>query len=142
MCDQRIKVIREIDPFVDEPDQAKAPMIPQNNRAVPMMPNETSRECTSSASHAVEAQHSAVHAKSKPKIVTIGDMQVKYDGDKVYQKQWVQLTAAEASNIRVVNDANNKIFPLNGKHIECRKWVVVEEDRNEDDDDVTSNMGD
>ena len=34
MCDQRIKVIREIDPFDDPP--AKAPSIPHNNQAIPI----------------------------------------------------------------------------------------------------------
>ena len=66
-------------------------------------------------------------AKPKPKIVTIGDIEVKYDGDKVYQKQWMKLTSAEASNFRVVNDSNNKIVNLNGKHIEAKRWILVEE---------------
>ena len=64
-------------------------------------------------------------------------MQVKYDGDKVYQKQWVKLSSSEAANFRVVNDSNNKLVSLNGKHIECRKWVIVEED-NESDDAIES----
>lgn len=80
--------------------------------------------------------------KLKPKIITIGDMQVKYDGDKVYQKQWVKLNSTEAANFRIVSDSSNKIMPLNGKHIECRKWVIVEEDSPEDDNDVMNSIGD
>ena len=139
LCDQRIKVIREIDPFADEPAQPKA-QIPQNNQAIPVVQaNQLSQNYQN-----IQAQPAAIPAqvvvqptavKPKPKIVTIGDMQVKYDGDKVYQKQWVKLNANEAINFRIVNDSNNKLVSLNGKHIECRKWVIVEEDANEDEND-------
>ena len=140
LCDQRIKVIREIDPFDDEPAPSKKQVIPQNNQAIPVaqvpsveIPQQT--QMTSS----VQIQQTA---KPKPKIITIGDMQVKYDGDKVYQKQWVKLNSNEAANFRIVNDSNNKIVPLNGKHIECRKWVIVEEDSSEDDNDIMNGIGD
>ena len=72
--------------------------------------------------------------KAKPKVVTIGDVQIKYDGDKVFQRQWIKLNAAEARNFRVVSDASNKIVPLAGKHIEALKWVQVEETESADDD--------
>jgi len=29
------------------------------------------------------------------------------------------------SNLRVINDKNNSIVNLNGKHIEMKKWVPV-----------------
>lgn len=70
---------------------------------------------------------------ARPRIVTIGDMQIKYDGDKVYQKQWMRLTQAEASNFRVVCDANNKVVPMNGRHVEAKRWVLVEDVSEEDD---------
>ena len=78
--------------------------------------------------------------KTMPKIVTIGDIEVKYDGDKVYQKQWMKLTQIEASNFRVVNDANNKIVNLNGKHIEAKRWMLIEEKASSQDDDVTEKL--
>ena len=78
--------------------------------------------------------------KPKPKIVTIGDIEVKYDGDKVYQKQWMKLTPAEASNFRVVNDSNNKIFNLSGKHIEAKRWMLVEEKASTSEDDAVENL--
>lgn len=143
MCDQRIKVIREIDPFDDEPALTKKQSIPQNNQAIPVVqPSNEVEQVQSMPVIAQQVQTSVVHAKQKPKIITIGDMQVKYDGDKVYQKQWVKLNSTEASNFRIVNDSNNKIVSLNGKHIECRKWVIVEEDSNEDEDDVMNSIGD
>lgn len=140
MCDQRIKVIREIDPFDDEPASPKKQVIPQNNQVIPVaqVPSAEIPQQTQMAS-SVQIQPTA---KQKPKIITIGDMQVKYDGDKVYQKQWVKLNSNEAANFRIVNDSNNKIVPLNGKHIECRKWVIVEEDSSEDENDVMSGIGD
>lgn len=63
----------------------------------------------------------------KPKIITIGDMQIKYDGERVYQKQWCRLTPAEEQNFRIVSDSNNKLVSMTGKHVEARKWVLVEE---------------
>lgn len=140
LCDQRIKVIREIDPFDDEPAPPKKQVIPQNNQAIPVAqaPSVEIPQQTHMAS-SVQIQQTA---KPKPKIITIGDMQVKYDGDKVYQKQWVKLNSNEAANFRIVNDSNNKIVPLNGKHIECRKWVIVEEDSSEDENDVMNSIGD
>ena len=136
MCDQQIKVIREIDPFDDDPKPAVQKTIPQNNQAIPVMQNLQ----TAAVQTAPFSQPAAV--KLKPKIVTIGDMQVKYDGDKVYQKQWVKLNANESANFRIVNDSNNKIVPLNGKHIECKKWVIVEEDSEDVENDVMNGIGD
>ena len=145
LCDQKMKIIREIDPFDDNAPAAKhaSANIPQNNQAIPVQaPNaETSVQVQAlQAAPLPQPQQQVVvqHTRQKPKIVTIGDMQVKYDGDKVYQRQWVKLNSNEASNFRVVNDANNKIVSLNGKHIECKKWVIVEEDNNELEDDVVS----
>ena len=60
--------------------------------------------------------------------MTIGDIQVKYDGDKVYQKQWIKLTPTESANIRLINDSNNKVINLDGKHFEAKKWVLIEDD--------------
>ena len=36
------------------------------------------------------------------------------------------VTDAEAENIRVINDKNNAAVNLTGKHIEIKKWVLVE----------------
>lgn len=54
-------------------------------------------------------------------------MQIKYDGERVYQKQWCRLTPAEEQNFRIVSDSNNKLVSMTGKHVEARKWVLVEE---------------
>lgn len=142
MCDQRIKVIREIDPFDDEPPKSSS--IPQNNQAIPIAVGAQPQAAASPQNLAlpveqpISAQPAAV--KPKPKIVTIGDIEVKYDGDKVYQKQWMKLTPSEASNFRVVNDANNKIVNLNGKHIEAKRWSLIEESASSSADDAIENI--
>ena len=150
MCDQRIKVIREIDPFVDEPKKPQPQMIPQNNQAIPIetkMPQNHENVQHTQSTPIIDMSKAAQQvmnnqvtvAKPKPKIVTIGDVEVKYDGDKVYQKQWMKLTPAEASNFRIVTDSNNKVVSMAGKHVEAKRWVLLE-DHNEDsiDDAVES----
>lgn len=43
----------------------------------------------------------------------------------------MKLSESEMSNLRVINDKNNSIVNLNGKHIEMKKWVLV--DKSEDE---------
>ena len=141
LCDQKMRIIREIDAFDDDSFHSQKNQIPRNNQAIPV--NSYDKPVKAPALQA-DSQH-IVHAdavKIKPKIITIGDMQVKYDGDKVYQKQWVKLNSNEAANFRIVNDSNNKIVSLNGKHIECKRWVIVEEDSSESEEDPLNGIGD
>ena len=156
MCDQRFKIIREIDPFPFEDDVQKpsAGSIPDNNKAIPVNQQVSlapaAQPASAPASAPAPAPASApvpnpypapAPAKSKPKIVTIGDIEVKYDGDKVYQKQWMKLTPAEASNFRIVSDSSNKIVSLNGKHLEAKRWTLVEESTSSSDDSIESIIG-
>ena len=135
MCGQIAKIVREIDP----PLQTAAPtQAPQLATTTPM-PNAQYQPATfpqiSSRSDGPQMV-AAPQPKAKPKIVTIGDMQVKYDGDKVYQRQWVKLNATEAANFRLVNDSSNKIVSMVGKHIEAKRWVRVEETSEDGIDDA------
>ena len=50
----------------------------------------------------------------------------------MYQKQWMRLTPKEAANFRVVNDSNNKLVPLAGRHIEAKRWTLVENAEQDD----------
>lgn len=129
LCGQIAKVVREIDP-PPPPLPGSIQQVPnsQQQAQVSGQPSfQASGAHYASASVVPQMPMQAAAPKPKPKIITIGDMQVKYDGDKVYQKQWVKLNANEAANFRVVNDASNKIVPLTGKHIEAKKWILVEE---------------
>lgn len=137
MCGQVAKIVREIDPPPAPPPQAQqiAPAAYQQTPMQQMAPQMAPRMMPiQTSAHAVQ------QVKPKPKIVTIGDMQVKYDGDKVYQKQWVKLNSAEAANFRVVNDSSNKIVSLAGKHIEAKKWILVEETADDSIDDAVESI--
>lgn len=64
--------------------------------------------------------------KQPPKYFKVGDIELKEDNGKMYQKQFIALTDVEASNIRVVDNKTNRILNLNGKRIEMKKWILVE----------------
>jgi hypothetical protein len=64
--------------------------------------------------------------KQKPKFYKIGNIEIKDDNGKIYQKQWLRLTDDEMSNFRIINNKNNAIVKLNDKSIEMKKWVLVE----------------
>ena len=145
---QRFRIVREIDPPSQElilkyaaeqgidVGQAKPEEVAQPQCAEARAISDAPNAVVSVPSSVLVAQPSAPR---KPKIVTIGDIQLKYDGDKVYQKQWVRLSQTEAANYRVVNDSNNKIFALSGKHIEAKKWVLVEESCEQDTEESAEN---
>lgn len=136
LCGQVAKIVREINPPPQAavPPQAPRPTaspLPNTQYQAAIFPEVSDR---SDGPQMVAVQ--APKLKTKPKIVTIGDMQVKYDGDKIYQKQWVKLNANEASNFRVVSDSTNKIVNLAGKHLEARRWIQVKETSEDSVDDA------
>ena len=136
MCGQIAKIVREIDP---PPQTAVTTQAPQLATAAPMPNAQYQPEVFQqvlSRSDRLQMAVAPASPKAKPKIVTIGDMQVKYDGDKVYQRQWVKLNATEAANFRVVHDSSNKIMSMAGKHIEAKRWVRVEETSEDGVDDA------
>lgn len=65
--------------------------------------------------------------KSKPKFYRIGGIDIKNDNGVIYQKQWMRISDEEANNFRIVNDKNNMVVNLVGKHLEARRWVLVED---------------
>ena len=143
LCDQRIKVIREIDPFDEIPtNNTQSSNIKQNvesnvsinNKSIP---NHISQTINNTSTNNI----STPIIVTKPKIITVGDTQIKYDGEKVYSRQWVKLNSKESSCLRIVNDNNNKIVPLNGKHIEALRWVLIEDVNTSDTvDDVSKSI--
>lgn len=68
-----------------------------------------------------------------PKYYSVGGIDIKEDNGKIYQKQWMKLSDNEAANLRIVNDKTNKIVSIDGKHIEMKKWVLVEDKQETDD---------
>ena len=71
-------------------------------------------------------QPQVAQVRQKPKYYKVGDIELKDDNGKIYQKQWLRLTDAEASNFRIINDKTNSIFNLKDRHIEMKKWVQVD----------------
>lgn len=139
MCGQVAKIVREIDPppppsASPQTSQPITAQLPNTQYQQPSFPEISTRN---DGPQMAVAQASP---KTKPKIVTIGDMQVKYDGDKIYQKQWVKLNANEASNFRVVSDSSNKIINLAGKHLEARRWIQVKETSEDNVDDAVEEI--
>lgn len=148
---QRFKIIREIDPptndMIIEYAEKQGINIPKsafgNNSTANDCPTQIKNEnaLTQIASvrqiqqnavsvNNVTLQQPVTVLRQKPKIVTIGDMQIKYDGDNVYQMQWVRLNESEAANYRIVSDSSNKILPMKNRHIEAKRWVMVEQEQN------------
>ena len=52
----------------------------------------------------------------------------------------MKLSDSEASNIRVVNDKNNALVNLNGKHIEMKSWILVETSDADDSSQLEENL--
>lgn len=130
LCGQVAKIVREINP----PPQAAVPPQAPRSTASPLPNAQYQAAIFPEVSDRSDGPQMV--AKTKPKVVTIGDMQVKYDGDKIYQKQWVKLNANEASNFRVVSDSTNKIVNLAGKHLEAKRWIQVKETSEDSVDDA------
>lgn len=132
-CGQFAKVIREIDPPANLTQNAVS------TAAAPAAPVPVQSSATSMTIRENEipppAAANVSQPKQKPRIYRLGDIEIKDDNGKIYQKQWMKLTDNEAANFRVINDKNNSIVTLAGKHIEMKKWVLVE---NIDEDETSS----
>lgn len=104
LCKQTFKIVRVL-------DDVKPPQAPAAQHAA-----STTQQMAQPAPQA---------PLQKPKYYKVGDVELKDDNGKIYQKQWLRLTEAEASNFRIINDKNNSIFNLKDRHIEMKKWVLV-----------------
>ena len=96
-------------------------IVPSNMRKVPF------RQLVSPKPAPVQ-----VVEKKPPKYFKIGGVEVKEDNGKIFQKQWCIVPITEMHNYRIVIDSSNKIVSMNGKHIEVKKWVQVEDSGDED----------
>lgn len=122
VCNQIFKIVRVID---DDTTTQQSKIVQTQKNAIQtnnqiktieekkLVENETNKEIETIV-------------KQKPKFYKIGDIDIKNDNGKIYQKQWLKLTTAESANFRIVNDKTNSIFNLKDKHIEMKRWVLVE----------------
>ena len=133
-CGQMAKVVREIDPPTKEQIAAAQQQVTLAVQQQMQSPT------VQAAPQQVAIQQPILQAVSqpiqtrKPKYYKVGDIEIKDDNGKIYQKQWMKLTNAEASNFRLVSDKNNAIANMNGKHLEMKKWVLVQ---NSEEDEST-----
>lgn len=117
ICNQVMKIVREI-PSNPAPTNCNSNVTlqtstpPQNNSVL------------TSASNI--SNNSEITCKTQPKYYSISGIDIKDDNGKIYQKQWVRLSDKDAENFRIVNDSNNKLVALSGKHLEMKRWVLVE----------------
>jgi len=115
---QRFKIIRELNP----PTRADIERMAAEQHIEINQPAQKPSEEKAVPPPAPEKKP----VKTASKIITLGDVQIKYDGDSVYQRQWVRLSPKEEANIRVISDANNKLIPMKGRHFEVKRWVKIE----------------
>lgn len=123
MCGQQMKIVREV-------TQSNSSM--QLNAQKPPASNQSSMVQRQNANQQSEPQYQQQQTYTKPKMFSSGGIDFKFDGQKMYQKQWIKLSPAEAASIRVISDATNKIVCMKGKHFEAQKWIAIEET----DDDI------
>ena len=122
LCKQRMKIVRVLD------DDGNAVPLKQAFAQQAQAPTQVQQQVPQVQT--VVQQASVI--KQKPRFYAVGGIEIKDDNGKIYQKQWMKLSEKEAQNFRLVNDANNKIASMNGKHLEMKRWVAVETS-NEDD---------
>ena len=132
-CGQMAKVVREIDPPTKEQivAQQQATLAVQQQMQAPIA--QASPQQVAIQQPILQAAPQPIQAR-KPKYYKVGDIEIKDDNGKIYQKQWMKLTNTEASNFRLVSDKNNAIASMNGKHLEMKKWVLVQ---NSEEDEST-----
>lgn len=123
LCQQTFKIVRVLD---DQPNTQQPPQPQQSQPQIVPVPLQQ---------HNIVQQPimpiMPIMQKQQPKFYKVGDVEIKNDNGKIYQKQWLKLSESEMANLRVINDKNNSIFSLNGRHIEMKKWVLVDSDDSE-----------
>jgi hypothetical protein len=142
-CDQKITILRE---YSD----------PDSSNAIFMRP-ETSASNNSNCSQInIQPPQSTQHTslpfiqdnlyhqnKAKinepPRYFNIGGVECKMENGKIYQKQWMRILGTEAGNYRLISDSNNREVSMNGKHLEVLKWVLIE-DENENNLATSNNL--
>ena len=127
LCKQRMKIVRVLD------DDGNSVPLKQAFAQQEQAPTQVQQQVT----QAVVQQASVI--KQKPRFYSVGGIEIKDDNGKIYQKQWMKLSEKEAQNFRLVNDANNKIASMNGKHLEMKRWVAVE--TSSEDDSLENELG-
>lgn len=139
-CGQMAKVVREIDPPTKAQiaaAQQQATLTVQQQMQVPIV--QAAPQQVAIQQPILQATPQPIQVR-KPKYYKVGDIEIKDDNGKIYQKQWMKLTDTEASNFRLVSDKNNAIASMNGKHLEMKKWVLVQNSEEDESTQIEESM--
>lgn len=132
LCKQRMKIVRVLDEAGNQ--------IPLRQAFVGQASATMQVQATSIAEQPiVHPVAKVMPPRHKPRYYSVGGIDIKDDNGKIYQKQWMKLSEKEAQNFRLVNDTNNKIASMNGKHLEMKRWVAVE--TTDEDDGIENELG-
>lgn len=117
LCDQKIEIIsrKEINPPSQTQQVETNITVNQNEKLTKIQQNPQREDIV-------------------PRYFNAGGINFKLVGNELYQKQWIRASEDETASIRIINDKNNSIFKLNGKHIELEKWIKVEQEMEKNDD--------
>ena len=118
ICQQTFKIVRMLDDIPEKEQDAKQYTQQKSQQQVQYQQQITQ--------HVEEKVIEQPIIKQKPKFYKIGDIEIKNDNGKIYQKQWLKLTEAEMSNFRIINNKTNAVVTLKDRSIEMKKWVLVE----------------
>lgn len=129
-CGQFAKVINEL-PSTITTSETTAVNTTANTNICNQQNNNVQKKLNN-ASIQTSNNEKTLSNKNQIKYYKIGDIEIKDDNGKIYQKQWVKLSENESSNIRIINSKNNSIVQLVNKHIEIKKWVIVENQQTND----------
>lgn len=127
ICQQTFKIVKVLDdsPSPATTDSANAQQQQVNDNNAPRISQLTGKIMKTVPVHR--------NINFKPKYYRVGDIELKDDNGTIFQKQWLRLSEAEAANFRIINDKSNSIFNLKDKHIEMKKWVLVDSTDNDND---------
>lgn len=134
LCQQTFKIVRVIE---EQPVSKQNVSISKPQQNIPLTDDSANVQPVVDSTikeNKVEICSEPIVKKSKPRFFKVGDIELKDDNGKIYQKQWIRLTEIESSNLRIINDKTNAIFNLNGKHIEMKKWILVDSTCEEQED--------
>lgn len=140
-CGQIAKIIREIDPPTIKPITTEIHKMDNvnNSNSKCNIVNDCNNIDNRNNIVALATTPSA-YKSSSIKYYKVGDIEIKDDNGKLYQKQWVKLTDAESQNLRLINDKNNSLVNINGKHFEMKKWIQIENQANDMSINIEENL--
>lgn len=142
-CDQKITILREY----SDPDSSNAIIMKtessisnnSNCLQIDIQPPQPTQPTPLPFIQDNLYHQNKVKINEPPRYFNIGGVECKMENGKIYQKQWMRISGTEAGNYRLISDSNNREISMNGKHLEVLKWVLIE-DENENNLATSENL--